>query len=245
MPHVPRTAARNPHGPTRDLRLSRPGPQRRRCGTARGYPGPVTRVVLGMPAVRSRGAARPAAGRALPADHRLVDRCGRVATDLRVSLTDRCNLRCSYCMPAEGLDWLPDERLLTDDEIVRLITVAVDRLGVDEVRFTGGEPLLRRGLERILTATTALRTAAGRAPETALTTNGLGLERRAAGLKAAGLHRINVSLDTLDRARFARITHRDRWDDVVAGLAAAAQAGLMPGKVNTVLIRGANDDAAV
>src|SRR5437762_2905561 len=109
----------------------------------------------------------------------LADRYGRVATDLRVSLTDRCNLRCSYCMPPEGLDWLPDDRVLTDDEILRLITIAVHLLGVDEVRFTGGEPLLRRGLERIVAATTALRTASGRPPETALTTNGLGLEHRA------------------------------------------------------------------
>jgi GTP 3',8-cyclase len=216
------------------------------------YPEPVTRVVLGMPAVRQLEAARPvASGQApdlpadRPADTRLVDRFGRVATDLRVSLTDRCNLRCSYCMPPEGLDWLPDERVLTDDEMIRLITVAVERLGVEEVRFTGGEPLLRRGLERILAATTSLRTAGGGRPQTALTTNGLGLERRAAGLEAAGLHRINVSLDTLDRARFARITHRDRWDDVVAGLAAAAEAGLTPVKLNAVLIRGVNDDEAV
>lgn len=180
-----------------------------------------------------------------PDDPRLTDRFGRVATDLRVSLTDRCNLRCSYCMPAEGLDWLPDERLLTDDEIIRLITIAVRDLGVEEVRFTGGEPLLRRGLERIVAATTALRTATGRVPDTALTTNGLGLDRRAAGLKAAGLRRINISLDSLDRARFARITHRDRWDDVVAGIAAAAAAGLTPVKLNTVLLRGVNDDEAV
>src|SRR5882757_116868 len=96
----------------------------------------------------------------------LLDTFGRVATDLRVSLTDRCNLRCSYCMPAEGLDWLPDERLLTDDELIRLISVAVRLLGVREVRFTGGEPLLRKGLERIVAATGALRTPAGEPPET-------------------------------------------------------------------------------
>jgi len=205
----------------------------------------MTRVVLGMPALRGRGASTSTGPGDRPDHPGLVDRFGRVATDLRVSLTDRCNLRCSYCMPAEGLDWLPDERLLTDAEIVRLITVAVQQLGVEEVRFTGGEPLLRRGLEGILAATTALRTASGRVPETALTTNGLGLERRAAGLKAAGLHRINVSLDSLDRARFARITHRDRWDDVIAGMAAAAAAGLTPVKLNAVLIRGVNDDEAV
>src|SRR6476469_3938632 len=92
----------------------------------------------------------------------LADGFGRVATDLRVSLTDRCNLRCSYCMPAEGLDWLPGEEVLTDDEVVRLITIAVERLGVREVRFTGGEPLLRRGLEKIVEATSRLHTAAGK-----------------------------------------------------------------------------------
>lgn len=203
-----------------------------------------------MPTVRwtdsAPGAAReclPAKGR--PDDPRLLDRFGRVATDLRISLTDRCNLRCSYCMPAGGLGHLPDHRILTDDEIIRLITIAVRDLGISEVRFTGGEPLLRRGLERIIAATTALRTASGRAPETALTTSGLGLRRQAAALKAAGLHRVNVSLDSLDRARFARITHRDRWDDVVAGITAAAQVGLTPVKINTILLREINDDEAV
>jgi cyclic pyranopterin phosphate synthase len=175
----------------------------------------------------------------------LIDRFGRVATDLRVSLIDRCNLRCSYCMPPEGLDWLPPERLLTDEEIIRLIGLAVGRLGVREVRFTGGEPLLRQGLERIIAATTALRTADGLAPRTALTTNGLGLRHRAAGLAAAGLTRVNVSLDSLDAARFARITNRDRLDDVLTGLAAADRAGLAPIKINAVLLRGLNDDEAV
>jgi GTP 3',8-cyclase len=179
------------------------------------------------------------------ADARLVDRFGRVATDLRVSLTDRCNLRCSYCMPPEGLDWLPDPKVLTDDEIIRLITVAVQRLGVEEVRFTGGEPLLRKGLERIISATTALRSLRDEPVTTALTTNGLGLERRAEGLKAAGLHRINVSLDTLDPARFTRITHRDRLNDVLVGLTAATAAGLTPVKINAVLLPGVNDDEAV
>jgi len=201
----------------------------------------VSSVALGIPTVQSRARAIPA-GR--PDDDRLVDRFGRIATDLRVSLTDRCNLRCSYCMPPEGLDWIADERLLTDDEVIRLITVAVQRLGVLEVRFTGGEPLLRKGLDRILAATTALRTADGQVPSTALTTNGLGLQRRAGALAAAGLHRINVSLDTLDQARFARITHRDRLDDVLRGLQAATDAGLTPVKVNTVLLRGVNDDEA-
>jgi GTP 3',8-cyclase len=200
-------------------------------------------VSLGIPAVRaSATATTPAAGR--PDDPRLVDRYGRVATDLRVSLTDRCNLRCGYCMPPEGLDWMPDDRLLTDDEVVRLVTVAVQRLGIDEVRFTGGEPLLRRGLEKVVEATTGLRTPQGRAPRTSLTTNGLGLRRRAAGLAAAGLDRVNVSLDTLRPDRFRTITHRDRLDDVLDGVSAAAAAGLTPVKINAVLLRGVNDDEA-
>ena len=200
-------------------------------------------VSLGLPSVRPPADAPPAADR--PAVRGLVDRFGRVATDLRVSLTDRCNLRCRYCMPEEGLDWLDDDRVLSDDEIVRLVRVAVERLGVDEVRFTGGEPLLRRGLERIVAATTALRTDAGTVPETSVTTNGLGLTHRAAGLARAGLSRVNVSLDTLDPERFKTITHRDRLGDVLAGLRAADAAGLRPVKVNTVLLRGINDDEAV
>lgn len=197
-----------------------------------------------MPRVRGGGArgARLPADR--PDDARLVDRFGRVATDLRVSLTDRCNLRCSYCMPEEGLEWIADERLLTDEEIVRLIRIAVERFGVDEVRFTGGEPLLRKGLERIVAATAALRTAQGRVPETSLTTNGLGLARRARRLADAGLGRVNVSLDTLRADRFLAITHRDRIDDVLAGARAAADAGLAPVKINAVLLRGVNDDEA-
>ncbi|SDQ64622.1 GTP 3',8-cyclase MoaA [Quadrisphaera sp. DSM 44207] len=200
-------------------------------------------VQLGLP--RRRGAAGPVP---LPGDRPavagLVDRQGRLATDLRVSLTDRCNLRCTYCMPPEGLDWLPASRLLSDDEVIRLVTVAVQRLGVTEVRFTGGEPLLRKGLEGIVAATAALRTVAGEAPETSLTTNALGLARRAEALAAAGLTRVNVSLDTLRAERFARITHRDRLHDVLAGLRAATAAGLGPVKVNTVLLRGVNDDEA-
>jgi cyclic pyranopterin phosphate synthase len=170
----------------------------------------------------------------------LSDRFGRVATDLRVSLTDRCNLRCSYCMPAEGLDWLPTDEVLTDDEVVRLITIAVERLGVREVRFTGGEPLLRRGLPDIVRRTSQLTPR----PETSITTNALGLARTAQALAEAGLDRVNVSLDTVRPDDFATITRRDRFHDVVAGLAAAADAGLGPVKVNAVLLRGINDDQA-
>lgn len=171
---------------------------------------------------------------------RLADRFGRVATDLRVSLTDRCNLRCSYCMPAQGLDWMPHEEALTDDEVVRLIAIGVERLGITEVRFTGGEPLLRRGLVDIVRRTKALRPS----PDVSLTTNALGLGRVAPVLAAAGLDRVNVSLDSVRPADFERITRRDRLDDVLAGLAAATDAGLAPVKINAVLLRGINDDQA-
>jgi cyclic pyranopterin phosphate synthase len=170
----------------------------------------------------------------------LVDRFGRVATDLRVSLTDRCNLRCTYCMPAEGLAWLPREEQLTDDEVGRLVRIGVELLGITEVRFTGGEPLLRRGLLGIVEAAARLSPR----PRLMLTTNGIGLERLAVPLRSAGLDRINVSLDTLDPSRFLALTRRDRFDDVLRGLEAAASAGLTPVKINTVLMRGINDDEA-
>jgi GTP 3',8-cyclase len=172
--------------------------------------------------------------------HPLADRHGRVATDLRVSLTDRCNLRCSYCMPAEGLDWLPSPEVLTDDEVVRLIEIGVRRLGIREVRFTGGEPLIRRGLVDIVRRTRALDDAL----ELSVTTNALGLERNAQALAEAGLNRVNISLDTLDPERFHTITRRDRLDDVLRGAKAAHNAGLTPVKINAVLLRGINDDDA-
>jgi len=184
---------------------------------------------LGLPAVRpsdDRVAHSPA-----PVSGPLVDRFGRIATDLRVSLTDRCNLRCQYCMPAEGLDWLSGENLLTQSELMRLLRLAVTRLGITHVRFTGGEPLLYRDLDAVVAATAALHPR----PEIALTTNGVGLARRATALAAAGLDRVNVSLDTVDRYRFAAITRRDRLDSVLEGLDAAAAAGLHPVKVNAVL----------
>jgi cyclic pyranopterin phosphate synthase len=171
----------------------------------------------------------------------LVDGFGRVATDLRVSLTDRCNLRCTYCMPAEGLDWLPKPELLTDDEVARLVAIGVERLGITEVRFTGGEPLLRRNLVGIVAGAAALRPR----PQVSLTTNGIGLARLAAPLADAGLDRVNVSLDTIDRDTFVRLAHRDRLPDVLAGLAAAERGGLRPVKVNAVLMRGVNDHDAV
>ena len=170
---------------------------------------------------------------------KLVDRFGRVATDLRVSLIDRCSLRCAYCMPPEGLDWLPKDTLLTDDELIRLVRIAVG-LGVTEVRLTGGEPLLRRGVPDLVARMAALRPR----PEISITTNGILLDRDAAGLAAAGLDRVNVSLDTLDPERFKRIAFRDKHAAVLAGLRAAQAAGLAPVKVNAVLLRGINDDEA-
>ncbi len=170
----------------------------------------------------------------------LEDRYGRVATDLRVSLTDRCNLRCSYCMPAEGLDWLPGDEILTDDEVVRLVAIGVRHLGIREVRFTGGEPLVRRGLIDIVRRTKALDPTV----DVSLTTNALGLQRTAQALADAGLDRVNVSLDTVRGETFHTITRRDRFEDVIAGLAAARAAGLTPVKINAVLLRGTNDDQA-
>jgi GTP 3',8-cyclase len=170
----------------------------------------------------------------------LTDSFGRIATDLRVSLTDRCNLRCTYCMPAAGLDWLPGESVLTDDEVVRLVRIAVARLGIREVRFTGGEPLLRRGLTDIVARTAALDPR----PEISLTTNGIGLARLAAPLYQAGLDRVNVSLDTVRPETFGVLAKRQRLRDVLDGLAAAAATGLAPVKVNAVLMRGVNDDEA-
>lgn len=164
-----------------------------------------------------------------------------MATDLRVSLTDRCNLRCTYCMPPEGLAWFPTEEVLTDAEVIRLIAIAVELLGVTKVRFTGGEPLLHRSLEHIVGEVSRLRTRAGRAPELSLTTNGIGLDKRVKDLAKAGLNRVNVSLDSLDPQRYARLARRDRLDAVLAGLAAAEAAGLLPVKVNSVIMRGVNE----
>jgi GTP 3',8-cyclase len=170
----------------------------------------------------------------------LADSYGRIATDLRVSLTDRCNLRCDYCMPAEGLDWLARSTLLTDDEVVRLVRVGVERLGITEVRFTGGEPLLRRGLPDIVARTAKLQPR----PEISVTTNGIGLDRLAAPLADAGLDRVNVSLDTLKPEVFKQLARRDRLHDVLRGLARATAAGLTPVKVNAVLMRDVNDGEA-
>ena len=166
----------------------------------------------------------------------LVDRYGRTVRDLRLSITDRCNLRCTYCMPAQGLQWLPTPDLLTTAELARLGRIAVERLGVERIRLTGGEPLLRRDLEEIIGSLSALRTSTGVKPDIALTTNGLGLEKRATGLRAAGLDRVNISIDSLDPQDYAAITRRDRLADVLTGIAGAQEAGLDPIKVNAVAV---------
>jgi cyclic pyranopterin phosphate synthase len=185
-------------------------------------------TTLGVPSVRRR--VDDSAGEA-PSSGPLIDSYGRIATDLRVSLTDRCNLRCTYCMPAEGLEWAAAEQLLQPDEIFRLVRIGVTRLGITKVRFTGGEPLLAKHLDEIVAATAALRPR----PELALTTNGVLLAKRADALARAGLDRVNVSLDSVDYVHFAAITRRDRLADVLDGLAAAHAAGLRPVKVNAVL----------
>lgn len=186
----------------------------------------MTLTTLGVPTVP--GASKQ--GQA-PRTGPLLDTYGRAATDLRISLTDRCNLRCTYCMPAAGLNWLPGETLLRPDELARLMRIAVTRLGVTGVRFTGGEPLLARHLEEVVAAAAGLTPR----PEISLTTNGVGLARRVDALADAGLDRVNVSLDSVDPAHFAAITRRDRLKDVLAGLSAARRAGLDPIKVNAVL----------
>jgi cyclic pyranopterin phosphate synthase len=198
----------------------------------------MTAVALGLPVPAALSV--PSRDPARPESQALIDSHGRAATDLRISLTDRCNLRCTYCMPAEGLDWMPTEALLTREELGRLVRIAVRTLGVNELRFTGGEPLLRGDLHGIIADVAALQPR----PEISLTTNGLGLVRKAASLRAAGLDRVNVSLDTVRPELFHQITRRDRLPDVLAGMRAAADAGLAPVKVNAVLMRGLNDTHA-
>ncbi len=169
----------------------------------------------------------------------LIDSHGRVHTDLRVSLTDRCSLRCTYCMPADGLPWLPRESMLSTPELLRLVEIAVGA-GITGVRLTGGEPLLRPDVVDIVGAIAQLPSK----PEVSLTTNGIRLPGLAARLADAGLKRVNVSLDTLNRETFKRLTKRDRLVDTIAGIRAAQVAGLYPVKINSVLLRGVNDHQA-
>ena len=172
----------------------------------------------------------------------LVDPHGRTVRDLRISVTDRCNLRCTYCMPAEGLDWMPHEEVLSDAEVVRLVRVGVERLGITTVRLTGGEPTLRAHLPVLVDK--LARLGDGR-HDLALTTNGTTLPLLVADLAAAGLRRVTVSLDSLRRDRFEALTRRDRLTQVLEGIDAALDAGLRPVKVNVVLVRGVNDDEVV
>jgi len=174
----------------------------------------------------------------------LVDRFGRAHHDLRISLTDRCSLRCTYCMPAEGVPWLARSTMLTTDEIVRVARVGVD-LGIREIRLTGGEPLLRVDVVDVVRRLAALTTPDGAPVEVSLTTNALRLPALAAPLRDAGLSRVNISLDTLDRARFLELTRRDKLVETLAGIAAADAAGLHPVKINAVAMRGVNDDEVV
>ena len=170
---------------------------------------------------------------ARPATPLLIDSLGRVARDLRVSLTEKCSLRCTYCMPEEGLPPIPDAARMTTEEVVRLVALAHRELSVHEVRFTGGEPLMRQDLETIIAGTRA------ECPDLpiAMTTNGVGLEHRIDGLVEAGLDRINISLDTVNRAEFAELTRRDRLPSVLRGVRAAVAAGVDPVKVNAVPMR--------
>ncbi len=170
----------------------------------------------------------------------LVDSYGRVHRDLRVSLTDRCSLRCTYCMPADFSDWIANDSLLTTEELLTVIGVAVES-GITQVRLTGGEPLLRRDIVDVIRGINALP----QPPRISLTTNALRLAEVAQDLKDAGLQRVNVSLDTLSAERFKAMTHRDRFNDVIEGIKAAQAAGLTPLKVNSVLLKGVNDDEAI
>ena len=203
-------------------------------------------ISLGMPAVPTSGGTAdtpvpvPAGIPGLGVRDGLMDRFGRRATDMRLSLTDKCNLRCTYCMPAEGLQWLAKDNLLSREEIVRLVRVGVEQLGVRELRLTGGEPLVRADLVDIVADLRANH------PDLpiSLTTNALGLDRKAAALKEAGLSRINVSLDSLHPGTFAQLTRRPFLDRVLAGIEEAARVGLGLIKINAVLMRGINDAEA-
>ena len=166
----------------------------------------------------------------------LVDTFGRVHRDLRISVTDRCNFRCTYCMPPEGLEWLPRSELLTFEEIERVARLLVERFGVHSIRLTGGEPTVRARLADLVAMLTPLGT------DLALTTNGATLGLLAEDLAAAGLRRINISLDSLRADRFRELTLRDDLHRVLDGVDAALAAGLDPVKVNVVVMRGQNDD---
>jgi len=172
----------------------------------------------------------------------LVDSFGRVVRDLRISVTDRCNFRCTYCMPAEGMTWLDRSEVLTYEEIERVARICVEKFGVDSLRLTGGEPTVRAHLPQLIAKLAALRLPDGTKPDIALTTNGATLRNIALELRDAGLDRINVSMDSLKPERFFAMTRRDELHNVLAGIAEAQVAGFSPMKVNAVVERGANDD---
>ena len=165
----------------------------------------------------------------------LVDSFGRIVRDLRIAVTDRCNFRCTYCMPAEGLQWLPREEILSFEEIERIAALLVRRYGVEGIRLTGGEPTVRAHLPVLVEKLAALGV------DLSMTTNGTSLRLLAADLRAAGLRRVNVSLDTLHRERFSEMTRRDELDRVLDGIDAAVEAGFSPVKINVVIERGVND----
>jgi cyclic pyranopterin phosphate synthase len=167
----------------------------------------------------------------------LIDRFDRPIENLRISVTDRCDLRCFYCIPDDDIEWLPRAEILTLEEIARIARVAVGE-GIRRIRLTGGEPLLRKDLEILIEELHAIPDL----EDVALTTNATSLARKAAALYAAGLHRINISLDSLRKETFALLAKRDRLDEVLAGIAAAEEVGMRPIRINTVLVRGINDD---
>ena len=169
----------------------------------------------------------------------LVDPFGRTVRDLRISVTDRCNFRCQYCMPAEGMQWLPREEILSFEEIERFARICINYLGFDGIRLTGGEPLVRAHLPELVERLALLGV------DTALTTNGATLRMHAKALAEAGLKRINISLDSLQPERFLELTRRDELDRVLDGIEAAVDAGLKPVKINAVMMRGINDDEIV
>jgi cyclic pyranopterin phosphate synthase len=174
-----------------------------------------------------------------PGAHDLVDPFGRVVRDLRISVTDRCNFRCTYCMPEEGMQWMPRTEILTFEEIERLARICVERFGFGGIRLTGGEPTVRAHIVTLVAKLSQLGI------DLAMTTNGATLQHSARDLREAGLNRLNISLDTLDRDKFERMTRRDELHNVLAGIEAAQEAGFSPVKINTVVERGVNDDEIV
>ena len=173
------------------------------------------------------------------ANQDLVDPFGRVIRDLRISVTDRCNFRCTYCMPAEGLEWLPRSEVLSFEEIHRVSRIFVERFGVEGIRLTGGEPTVRANLPRLISQLSGLGV------DLAMTTNGATLRNSAEELRSAGLRRINISLDTLHADRFEQMTRRNELENVLAGIDSAVAAGFSPVKINAVIERGVNDDEIV